>query len=133
MHCVVTVVPGNLLIFKSAVIRSTILLFISISTIFHIYGLPLYKKISQPFFCATTQKPTEKQSPILLPPPPANLFQQKAPIRLACLYFIHTLLRQLKMNKTKAFTLPLSTLNINQAARVINQNFKAYYLLILAI
>ena len=63
----------------------------------------------------------------------AYLFQPKTPTRLTCLYCIHTLLEQLKMNKTKAFTSPLSTLNINQAARLLNQHFKAYHLLILVI
>ena len=96
---------------------------------------PSTKNFRAPF-CATTQKPKEKQSPILPAPtprpPPAHLFQQKTPIRLACLYFIHNLLGQLSMNKTKAFTSPLSTLSKNQAARLLNQNLKVYYLLILA-
>ena len=38
-----------------------------------------------------------------------------------------------RKNNAKAFTSPLSTLNINQAARLLNQNCKAYYSFILEI
>ena len=38
-----------------------------------------------------------------------------------------------KINNAKAFTSPLSTLNIDQAARLLNQNCKSYYSFILEI
>ena len=111
VHCVVTVVLGKQLIFKSAVIRSTIFLVVSnpyltynsfdLHVLYfcysihknnigiksssvntpcfimeahntHIWLAPLQKKKFTALFCATTQKPTEKQSPIL----PPTLFHQ---------------------------------------------------------
>ena len=43
------------------------------------------------------------------------------------------MLNCLQRTHAKAFTSPLSTLNINQAARLLNQNCKAYYSFILEI
>ena len=46
---------------------------------------------------------------------------------------ICVMLNCLQRTHAKAFTSTLSTLNINQAARLLNQNCKAYYSFILEI
>ena len=96
------------------------------STNTHIRLAPLQKINFTALFVQQFKNLRKNSNPFYPPPPPPlHLFKQKTPTRKTCLSFIHTLLRQLKMNKTKAFTSPLSTLNINQAARLLNQHFTA--------
>lgn len=76
-------------------------------------ALPCTRKtFHNPFFTQQVKKPRQNNHPISPTPPP--LFKKITPARLMRLRFMHNLLQELQINKSKSLTSPVSTLNINR-------------------